>query len=228
MRISKTIGTHTFALPKFAALVSALLCCFAAAVPAAAITASFTSKTVSISGLSASARIFVCGYGSKTPPSGIESWSRQAGIVKSTAGGTADVSIEAPPLDLDSIWLIVDLTSGAYVVTAPPGGHPRQMTVSPVIATDMRGVAFLRPEIDAMIVRSPLGAWNANAGDGRTSDVDRRNDGRVTLGLGTLTPIGDTPHGPDVLVPGDLVFAVYQPWMEYTLVQIPAGGSGAH
>lgn len=228
MPMAKGIRTCTSAVAPFATLVVVVLSCLAAAAPAAAVTATFTPKTISVAGLSAAGRVFICGYGSKTPLSGIEAWSRQASIVRSTAAGTADISIEAPPLDLDSIWLIVDLSSGAYLVTAPPGGRPRQMTASPLVAADRRGVAFLRPGIDAMIVRPPLGAWSANAVDGRTSDADGRNDGRVTLGLGALTPIGDTPHGPDVLVPGDLVFAIYQPWMEYVLVQVPAGGSGAH
>ena len=213
---------------KLRTLVVAVVLSCGAALPAAALTATFSSKAISVSGASPSARVFVCGYGSSARLSSVESYSRQAAIVSSTAAGTADVSIETPPLSLCSIWLIVDLSSGAYVVTAPPGGHPRQMTVSPLVAADLRGVAFHRPAIDAIIVRPPLGAWSATAVDGRTSDVDGHSDGHVSLGLTTLTPIGDTPHGPNVLVPGDLVFAVYQPWMEYAVVQIPAGGSGAH
>lgn len=209
-----------------------LILIFLAVLPAqaapAALSVSFSSKSISISGTSPSARVFVCGFGSSTRLSSVESWSRQATIVRSTAAGTADISIETPPLDLCSIWLIVDLSSGAYLVTAPPGGRPRQMPSSLLVATDLRGVAFRHPAIDAMIVRPPLGAWSASAVDGRSSDIDGRNDGRTVFGLGTLTPIGDTPHGPDVLVPGDLVFAIYQPWMEYAIVQIPAGGSGAH
>lgn len=213
---------------KLRSLMLAVVLASGAALPAAALTVTFSSNSLSVSGVTPSARVFVCGYGTATGSSSVQSWSRQATIVRSTAGGTADVSIDTPPLDLCSIWLIVDLSSGAYLVTAPPGGHPRQMTVAPLVSADLRGVAFRHPAIDAMIVRPPLGAWSASAVDGRTSDTDGHNDGRTTLGLGTLTPIGDTPHGPNALVPGDLVFAVYQPWMEYAVVQIPPGGPGAH
>ena len=218
------------AKPTFAGCVKLLgtvLFWLATAGPATALTASFTSQSISITGVSPSARIFVCGYG-RSEVSGQDSWSRQATIIQSTAAGTAEIPIERPPLDLCSIWLIVDLSSGAHLVFSPPGGHPREAVASPVVAADLRGVAFHHPAIDAIIVRPPLGAWKAAAVDGRTSDTDGRNDGRTTLGLDALTPIGDTPHGPAVLVPGDLVFAIYQPLMEYVLVQIPAGGSGAH
>jgi hypothetical protein len=225
-RTIRNYATSGFA--RFARLLAMMFLGLAAASPALALTASFTSKSISITGVSPSARILVCGYGSRTALSGVESWSRQAAIVRSTASGTADVPIEKPPLDLDSIWLIVDLSTGEHLVTPAPGGHPRQMVASPLVATDLRGIAFLRPGIDAIIVRVPLGAWIASAVDGRTSDLDGRNDGRATLGLNALTPIGDTPHGPAVLVPGDLVLAIYQPWMEYAVVQIPAGGSVAH
>jgi hypothetical protein len=220
-----TYAKTTFA--RCVKLLATVLVCLATTVPSMALTASFTSKSISITGVSPSARVFVCGYG-RHEVAGADSWSRQATITQSTAAGTAEIPIETPPLDLCSIWLIVDLSSGVHVVLSPPGGHPREAAASPLVASDLRGVAFHHPAIDAIIVRPPLGAWRAAAVDGRTSDGDGRNDGRTTLGLETLTPIGDTPHGPAVLVPGDIVFAIYQPWMEYAVVQIPAGGSGAH
>jgi hypothetical protein len=156
---------------------------------------------------------------------------RRDAIVPDTEGGgeiTFELDREVP---WQSVWVAVDLESGAFELATPQGFELREV---PMPADAMRpaagGVDSLaddREVLELLLVRPGLGAWGGIVGDGGVNDATGASNGRVALRLSRLSPVGDSPElTPQVFRPGDVVIGIDPRRLEIYAVRVaPAWGA---
>jgi len=195
-------------------MLRSLLCTITllAALPAVAqLQVQYGAKSLTVSGASPRGDVAVLGV-IQSNYRGLESIQKPASIERADAAGTVTIQVARP--SFRSVWLVVDLRTGEFVVSSPPGYPLRQMAVPPeAIDRSGRSLLHARPTVDVYVVRRGLGAWHSRAADvGVQSDP---GDGRVGVSVDHLKPVGATPAAPPVLTPGDIVMVFDAPFMEF-------------
>ncbi len=113
-----------------------------------------------------------------------------------------------------SFWMIVDLKSGEYGVSAPNGGAllTRKAVPADLLRSRSEGAAarllHAYPLFTALLVRPGVGAWIAHVRDGYAEDGDGQTDGKAAALLEHMIPIGSSPAPPDDLAKDDVVALV--------------------
>ena len=185
--------------------VALLLVCAAPAFPA---DMTFTDHAVTISGLTPSGQVALCGV--VLEPLGYDSRIvRVAKIVTADAVGTISYTT-ATSIDR-SVWTAVDLTSGALAKGASKRSRAEiidSLTEAQPLRVGM--IKFARPSafLIVMLVRPGTGVWILNAGDGGPDDDDGTSDARVTISLKRLQPLSSGLPVLSALAPGDAVIAI--------------------
>ena len=113
-----------------------------------------------------------------------------------------------------SVWVAVDLTSGAFVTAAAQGSELKPLAIPPSAlrpgalgASDVFETAGV--QLDLLLARPGAGAWSRALGDGGDADLDGQGDGRLELALEDLRPLGDSPAlSPPGIKPGDVLIVV--------------------
>lgn len=129
------------------------------------------------------------------------------------------------PVPLQSIWVAVDLASGAAAV-ATPEGYPLRRVDLPGGATGHGGgkpdwVEDDRGLVEILLVRPGQGAWGATVGDGGQADGDGAYDGRLMAPLDRLRGVGAAaPAPPEHFSPRDVVVVIDPNRMEVGLRQL--------
>jgi hypothetical protein len=129
------------------------------------------------------------------------------------------------PVPFQSIWVTVDLATGAAAVAVPEGYPLRQVDLpgrdlhagggKPDWVEDDRGY------VEILLVRPGEGAWVATVGDGGAEDDDGAYDGRLVASLAHLHGVGASPAGgPQRFSPRDLVVVIDPNRMEVGLRQL--------
>jgi hypothetical protein len=135
--------------------------------------------------------------------------------------GDGKVRLEVgKPVPVQSVWIAVDLASGAYAVAAPEGSRAAELPQAG--RNPGRGEAG-KPEwvevdrryLELAVVRPGLGAWALTLGDGGESDADGTADGSLTASLARMRSLGASPAAPDRFSPRDVVAVVDPNRMEY-------------
>ncbi len=138
-------------------------------------------------------------------------------------------------LDLDrkvpyqSIWVAIDLTSGASAV-ATPEGYPLRRLELPV--GSLRGeegkpdwLEDTRGHVEILLARPGTegAAWGLAVGDGGDRDDDRAYDGRLVASLASFKGIGPSPPAPPQKYgPRDVVVVIDPNQMDVSLRQLTA------
>lgn len=140
-----------------------------------------------------------------------------------SADATGAASVELPrPMPVRSVWAVVDVESGEYVLAAPEAFGLRQVDFpGRGIGQTRRLLADERRFLDVLVVRpaaglpagadpaAETGAWTRTFGDGGEDDGDGAADGKLEAPFDRLRPIGDSPAlPPGELRPGDVVIGV--------------------
>jgi hypothetical protein len=139
---------------------------------------------------------------------------RRHGTVQADAKGQAELPVtEAVPRH--SIWLAVDLKTGAYATASPAGFVPLAFTLSPE-ALEVRGAALADRLIDTadygelLLVRPGKGAWGKAVGRGGADDESATGEAVVKLSFDKLLPVpGTVEPAPAKLSAKDLVVVLH-------------------
>jgi hypothetical protein len=129
------------------------------------------------------------------------------------------------PVPLQSIWVAVDLASGAAAV-ATPEGYPLRRIELPGRGTGHGGgkpdwVEDDRGFVEILLVRPGQGAWGATVGDGGEADEDGAYDGRLMAPLDRMRGVGEAaPPPPEHFSPRDVVVVIDPNRMEVGLRQL--------
>lgn len=132
------------------------------------------------------------------------------------------------PMAQRSMWVAVDLTSGAFETASPEGFRLRKVNWRGRGFTnrpDGRGsVEDARPFAEVLVVRPGVGAWILRLGDGGPDDEDGTPNGRLEAALDRMSPLGDSPEPPAGFQRDDVVVLMDPNTMEMTLAKV----GGAH
>ncbi len=125
------------------------------------------------------------------------------------------------PVPLRSIWVVVDLATGA-VAPATPADYPLVSGLSGGFARSVAGGTFNRLGANAirahvLVVRPGVGAWVATLTDGSTADEDGEGNRTIVAALSGLEPLADGPPPPLELAAGDRVVEIDSDAMTYAL-----------
>jgi len=112
-------------------------------------------------------------------------------VTLADAGGAARYDL-GNPLPPASVWVAVDLTTGAYALATPTGAPPRladlpTLRVGSGATSDL--VGDRRQLVAALLVRPGLGAWELTVGDGGPADEDGAGDGHLQFSLARMRPL---------------------------------------
>ena len=174
----------------------------------------------------------------------VATYVRREQIVTADASGLATYDL-GKAVPEQSVWVVVDLASGASSGAAPAGFplvlsgfHGQGVVRSAASAPD--GLADTRPFLEVLVVRpgaaaagaaiaageaagTATGAWGSTVGDGGLLDEDGQADGVLHVSLGKMRAVGGSGPPPDRFAAGDVVVAVEPSTMQLTLATLPGG-----
>lgn len=140
--------------------------------------------------------------------------------------GSVTFALDAP-VAFDSLWVAVDLATGAFGFAAPSGvvrpmpAREQLDALSADLATPAR--LTIRANVaELLLVRPAVGVWRARAFEGGRKDADGGRNGVLAVDVSALSPIGPSRGGPAQLVPGDVVVAIDSRRMEVGFVRAGA------
>lgn len=149
-------------------------------------------------------------------------------LVLADEDGDGKVRLElGRPVPVFSVWIAVDLATGAWAAAAPEGS-----TAAEVPATHRprgRGepgrpdwVEIQRDYVEVAVIRPGEGAWGLTLGDGGQDDGDGAPDGRLTASLARMRGLGHSPAAPERFSPRDVVAVIDPNRMEFYVETLAA------
>jgi len=146
-----------------------------------------------------------------------------------TADTVADASGHAilrvgSDVPVKSIWIAVDVTTGAFAASSPPAYPWRTQVPFPsagvATAPGGTGIASIRDEhddLEVLVVRPKAGAWALAA---HHDDPESKGTAGTLVSVTRLTPLKGSPQAPAHLLPGDVIVAIDPERMEYFAQQL--------
>lgn len=188
------------------------------------VTITFGPASVTAAGITPgkSAVFFASGLIADGPHQQIVRWKQIVSDDDHDGSVTLPVEGGAPKF---TIWAVVDLANGRYVVASPPeflahiievshGGFPRSAGSSVVDR-----FALDHPVLDVLYVHPGRGAWTWNAMDGGRLDRDGAN-GVTLIAVDDGRPLGDTQGKASELTAGGVLIAIDWYHLEVLAVQL--------
>jgi hypothetical protein len=148
---------------------------------------------------------------------------RRHGVVQADARGQAQLPVDGS-VPHDSIWVAVDLKTGAYAKASPAGFVPLALDL-PAEALETRGGALADRLIDVaeygevLLVRPGKGAWGKAVGRGSVDDESAAGEAAFKFPFDKLRPLpGTVDPSPGKLSAKDLVFVLHPRAMAMAVV----------
>ena len=160
---------------------------------------SFEENAVVASGLTAGKKAVWFGVERRVDDEFSTELARYQGLEPVAADGTARLVLERP-VAWTSVWVAVDLETGAYTVAAPEGyriARPAKLPRLSLGAGDKPdGIIDERPYVFGLVVRPSEGAWSFAGGDGGDHDSDGAVNGQSRFALDQLEALPGATDGP--------------------------------
>jgi hypothetical protein len=114
---------------------------------------------------------------------------------------------------LASMWLLVDMATGRYTMSSPPGFSPRRVAYSGNALKsnglgEVKHIETYLSVAEVVLIRPGTGGWTMSAVDGGPRDDDHKADSRTQFLSDAMTRIGDSPEPPKKIEKGDIVFVL--------------------
>lgn len=138
--------------------------------------------------------------------------------------GSVMFALDAPRA-FDSLWVAVDLSTGAFGSAAPSGvvrpmpARERLDAISADLATPAR-LEIRANMAELLLVRPTVGVWRARAFEGGPKDSDGARNGVLAFDVAALRATDSSAGGPAQLLPGDLVVAIDSRRMELGFIRM--------
>jgi hypothetical protein len=127
-----------------------------------------------------------------------------------------------------SIWVAVDLESGAWSAATPEGFPLRELDLPGRGAVRGQGrpdwIETTRGYVHLLVVRPGQGAWGLRVGDGGIDDEDGEGNGVLVASLARLRGVSASLAAPERFSPRDLWIVLDPTRMEIAVGQIAEGG----
>lgn len=203
-------------------LTVALLLITAFAAAAETLSLTFSPETIKVEGFTPGGSVIWFGVSRErvTWPTKVTRFTR---VTQADQRGSTVLDLDRP-VPTNSIWVAVDLFTGAAIGGTPEGYPLRRAVFSAETLGGARGAgseALKEPRafLEILLVRPGGGAWSASVGDGGASDADGQTNGVIVLPYANLLPIFDSGIAPTELAIGDRIVAIDPGRMELLLGQ---------
>jgi hypothetical protein len=151
-------------------------------------------------------------------------WEDASGLADGSGQTVLDLR---RPVPVKSIFIAVDMSTGAFAASSPLAYPWAAQVPFPAagltLAADKVSVVSLRDghqELEVLVVRPQVGAWRATV---RHDDTQDDPTPGVLVTFSALAPWGASPASPAPLRPGDVVVAIDPNTIEYFARQLGAG-----
>ena len=129
-------------------------------------------------------------------------------------------------MPVKSIWVVVDMTTGAFAASTP-AAYPWAVetdfpTAGATFASDRASLVSLQDDtqqLEVLVVRPKVGAWRGTI---RHDDSSSRDVAGVLLTASDLAPWGKAPSSPGLLVSGDVIVGIDPDGFTYFARQLGA------
>jgi hypothetical protein len=186
----------------------------------------FDREGVDISGISRGADVFVLSVWREGDPWSITNVSRKHWLVQDEdRDGLVQIDLRRS-VPLQSIWGIVDLTSGRGLLAVPEDYRLWEIPTKDLFLDVSEGsLGIRRTSLELAVIRAgpKNGFWRHEARDGSLDDEDGRADKIVQVTLESFRSPEDTRDSgppPTKLEPGDVIFAIDTRTMEVAAVEV--------
>lgn len=118
-----------------------------------------------------------------------------------------------------SVWVIVDMESGAFAYGAPAGFEPRVILLPPETWKENDGaVNVSRERAEFLFVRPRKGAWMLDAFQGSARDADGKNDANLRVNTSSMSPLTGKESPPPHPVKKDVLVVIDPRLLEVAVV----------
>jgi hypothetical protein len=184
---------------------------------------SFAAKSVAVSGVTPGGKVVWFGVAREISEHTATLVRRDRIVSDDDRDGSVRLDLDRT-VPLLSIWVAIDLTTGASAV-ATPEGFPLRRLELPSESIHRGGdgesdwVGDTRGFVEVQITRPGAsgGAWGIAVGDGGESDDDGLYDGRLAASLAGLHAVESSPEAPQRFSAGDVVIVLDPNRMEISL-----------
>lgn len=172
--------------------LSLVVCSFASALYADPVI-TFSGSTVTVQGLDASAQIVLFGV-EKIPMSYMTNVQKTSTLLTADATGTAVYPADHP-IPENSVWVAVDINSGAHAAARPHGTVDTAVAGNPLRRHNgvVTGFSVASPYADGLYVQPGSAVETMSAGDGDSRDADGTADARVELSCNAVDAVSLKP-----------------------------------
>jgi hypothetical protein len=161
----------------------------------------FSGNTVHVTGITPHGQVAVMSVMREVTGQLVSRMSRTEQLLTDAGAGVVDFDL-GRTVPLRSIWTVVDLASGQYVIATPPGMQRLELPFATSIVKNTPSadaddeIAETHFTLDMLWVRpgNGGGAWTARVADGGSTDQDDANNGSTKNSTSQFRPLG----APDV------------------------------
>jgi hypothetical protein len=183
------------------------------------LTLTFSGKTITASGLTPRGEAIFFAEAQEEGEYTMLTYSHYERFAAADASGTAHIDIDADIVPT-SIWAVVDTTSGAYSVTAPPGGARKSKPIHGGLLRrsaggDITGLDFPFAMGSILMVRPGVGVWHASAAEEGAADEKGHGRGKIITPIPELKPIRGANLTPITTLQGGDVVVIIEPQYLY-------------
>ncbi len=151
----------------------------------------------------------------------VRCWGGASTVADASGRAVLDVGSAIP---VKSIWVAVDLTTGAFVASSPPAYPWKTQVPFPSAgiapASGGVGVAAIRDphnDLEVLVVRPKAGAWTLTT---HHDDAENKGVAGAFVNFAKLTALAGSPTAPPNLGAGDVIVAIDPERMEYFAQQL--------
>jgi hypothetical protein len=184
----------------------------------------FSANTITVTGVAPAASVYLYGISRETAGGFVSVVPRNITLRDDDRDGRIDWRLDSD-VALRSIWMAVDLTTGAYAAASPDGYPSTRVQLSSdhlkkSFGSDITQLAFGGTLVEFIVARPGTGAWRGMAGL-HGPDDEGTDDQKPTLSVLKLKPEDDdSGPAPKNLKKGDVVFVVDSYRAAYGIAQV--------
>ena len=179
------------------------------------------AQSIDVSGATANGDVLIFGS-SITRESFTPKFAHISGVV--TASISGDVTFTPPrAIATSSIWVAVDMETGAWALAIPPGSPALAIPIPPNLLKRGGNAKVEQLQLpfefsDAALIRPGKGAWKVVAVDNGRRDTDGRANGSVSVALESFTELRPDKKPPHELTKNDVLIVIEPQTLEYFIV----------
>lgn len=172
----------------------------------------FEARAIVAQGIAAHGSVLLLGIAHEPQPYALRTREYALALHDDDGDGVVRLTLKGE-VPSESVWVVVDMSSGEYSVAEPGNGklHIKPLKAPQLVrrGSDRSAKVVADSEfVKFWIVRPGVGAWIRTVEDGGRGDADQGGDGKAAGRLDEFEPIGRAPAAPTDFQRDDIILAI--------------------